>query len=564
MSDGALTVSDMFDLAEGGSIRLETGTSVGAAQTTNKGTITAIGQTAFTGLLANEGTFNMASVTGSAAPAAATFGGLVTNSGTLNGNGVLLFSGGLVNSGTLDLTGNASATDRVSIGGVGLSGNGDLKFDIDLSTENGLTDQITMATGAFITGEVSLSFNLLGDGIVGQTSELVLIDVADGDPGDFTLAPGSIADPRGFLIYDVALNSTGDVVVQDGLNPAFAGVAGNVVLTQSLIGSIVNRPTSPFVAGLAYEDEEPCGAGVWGRVTGGSANSSGTVNQEDGRSDNGTITASYAGVQLGGDYACFNGAINGWDLAVGGIFGINAGSTSQPVFAIDTDTSTGLSTNQVASTSVDFDQIYAGMYVTAVNGPVAVDLQYRVEGTDFSADNSSVGLTNATFSSEATTLSGAVSYFYPIAETDLTFVPTVGFAYTQVSTGGINFDGFGSLAVQDFDSQVGFAGATIAKSSFGDDGVSATRQFLSATIYSDFADDPLSTFTPSDGSGARNLISQNLGTYGELSVGLNYVRILQPNELGSVKQFSASVRADARYSDRLESYGVTGQVRFQF
>jgi hypothetical protein len=564
MSDGALTVADMFDLAERSSIRLETDTSVAAAQTTNKGTITAIGQTAFTGLLANQGTFNMSSVTGSTTPASATFGGLVTNSGTLNGDGVLLFSGGLVNSGTLDLTGNAATTDRVTIGGVGLSGSGDLKFDIDLSTENGSTDQIIMATGAFITGEVSLSFNVLGDGIVGQATELVLIAVADSDPGDFTLAPGNIVDPRGFLLYDVALNSTGDIVVVEGLNPAFAGVAGNVVLTQSLIGSIVNRPTSPFVAGLAYEDEDPCGAGVWGRATGGSADSSGTVTQEDGRSDNGTINASYAGVQLGGDYACFNGAINGWDLAVGGIFGINAGSTSQPVFAIDPETNTGLSTDQVGSTSVDFDQIYAGLYVTAVNGPIAVDLQYRVEGTDFSANNAAIGLTSATFKSEATTLSGAVSYFYPIADTDLTLVPTVGFAYTQVSTSGINFDGFGSLQVQDFDSQIGFAGATLAKSSFGDDGVSATRQFLSATIYSDFAVDPSSIFSPSDGSGARNLISQNLGTYGELSVGVNYVRILQPNELGSVKQISASVRADARFSDRLESYGVTPQIRFQF
>jgi hypothetical protein len=175
-----------------------------------------------------------------------------------------------------------------------------------------------------------------------------------------------------------------------------------------------------------------------------------------------------------------------------------------------------------------------------------------------------LGLNDAEFSSEASTLSGAASYFYSIPETDLSFVPTVGFAYTQVETGPISFANLGDLDVKDFDSSVLFAGGTLARSEFGEDGVSATRQFFSATLYSDLASDPTSIFSPADGSDDVELVSQNLGTYGELSTGINYVRILQPNELGNVKQISASARADVRYSNQLESYGITGQVRFQF
>jgi hypothetical protein len=52
--------------------------------------------------------------------------------------------------------------------------------------------------------------------------------------------------------------------------------------------------------------------------------------------------------------------------------------------------------------------------------------------------------------------------------------------------------------------------------------------------------------------------------YSELSVGVNYVRVLQEDEFGAVKQFSANARADFRVSERLKSWGITAQARFQF
>lgn len=567
LASGDLEIGSTFDLDRNTTFELTTGTTLTATETTNAGTFTARDITAIDGAFTNTGTLNITNLSAGSGPlvlnapatppAGTTFNGQVTNSGTINGTGTLTFAGGLDNNdGVLDLTGNGATTDNVIIGGTGLTGDGTLRFDIDLAAGGATADLVTMSPGAFVTGEVSLDFNVLGE-VDAQGLSLVLVDIADNDPGNFTIAPNEIVDPRGILSYSVELGEDGNIVIEDGLNSGLSGLAGNIVLTQSLIGSIVNRPTSPFVTGLAFEDEDPCGYGGWSRATGGYADATGSVTQEGRAAITGTVTATYGGIQVGGDYACFNGAVNGWDLAVGGIMGVNTGSTTQPVFALD-------QTTQISTTNVDFNQLYAGAYATAVNGPIAVDLQYRLETTDFSASNSTLGLNGSEFSSDASTISGAASYFYSIPDTDFSIVPTAGFAYTQVKTGPINFENLGDLDVEDFDSKVLFAGGTIARSTFGDDGVSATRQFVSATVYTDLASDPTSIFSPADGSPDVTLSSQNLGTYGEISGGINMVRILQPNELGNVKQISASVRADARYGDQLESYGVTGQVRFQF
>jgi len=442
---------------------------------------------------------------------------------------------------------------------------------VDLRDSEGAADQVTLTGGAVLTGDVTLQFNVLGSG--GQQAEdIVLIDTTASDPGDFNIIADEILDPSGILTYSVARNAAGDVVIEDGLNPGIAGLAGNIVLTQSLIGSVVNRPSSPFVTSLAYEDPDACGAGMWGRGIGGGASSQGEVTQDgaDGRAFDGRISASFAGIQLGGDFACFNGAAGGWDLAFGAIGGVNTGQTTQPVFAIDVASETNLSALQTGTTDVDFAQFYGGVYATAVQGPWALDLQYRVERTDFTATNTGLnglpglGLDNTGFTSRAHTLSGAASYFHTLRDANMTFVPTAGFAFSQIETDPITFTDRGVVRIDDFDSKIGFVGASLARSSFGDDGVSAWRQFLSGTIYNDFADGPTSTFTPVDNSGDRGLTSENLGMYTEISFGVNYVRILQENEWGAIKQWSGNARADVRLSDRLKSWGMTVQARYQF
>ncbi|RNF34465.1 hypothetical protein [Paracoccus methylarcula] len=60
------------------------------------------------------------------------------------------------------------------------------------------------------------------------------------------------------------------------------------------------------------------------------------------------------------------------------------------------------------------------------------------------------------------------------------------------------------------------------------------------------------------------MTTDHLGTYGEVSLGANYVKVLQPGPGLRPRQFSASARLDARTGDGLESVGLTGQLRLQF
>ena len=580
IASGFAQISGDLSLANDVTTTLVDGTSLSGSTITNAGTLQSTGTVSFAGDFANSGTLtangaqnftgDFNNTGGITSDGDLSFGGIFTNSGTFAASGTLAFAGGLRNTTLLNLV-NDNPTDQVTVGGAGLSGGGTLQFDVDLSDEVGAADRLTLDPGAFITGDVTLRFNVLGSGAQ-QPTDLVLIDVAAGDPGNFTITADEIIDPSGILTYSVTRNAAGDVVIEDALTPGIAGLAGNIVLTQSLIGSVVNRPSSPFVTSLAYDDENPCGSGVWARGIGGGATSVGQVS-EDGASGgafDGRISATFAGFQLGGDYACFNGAVKGWDLAFGAIGGMNVGQTTQPVFAIDLEVEGNLSDIQTSTTTVDFSQFYTGLYATAVRGAWAVDLQYRMEFTDFTATNTGagglpgLGLDETNFSSSATTLSGAASYVYNVPDTNMAFVPTAGFAFTQVSTDEIDFTSRGTVVIDDFDSRIGFVGGTLAISNFGDDGVSAYREFVSATIYNDFADGPRSTFSPVDESGDRGLRTENLGLYGEVSVGVNYVKVLQENEFGAVKQLSANARADLRISERLKSWGITAQARYQF
>ncbi len=510
----------------------------------------------------------------------ATFGdgsmveGAFRNTGLIIGSGSLTFGDGLRGGGRVNLARNATTGDEVNIGGA--LGAQTFNLDIDLSGTVGTADQIVMSAGSFVTGDVVLNFNVLGAGGE-QVDDVVVLDAANGQGTIDAIANGlpdatDLTLTDGIIVYGLTQNDDGDLVVFDALDQGISSIAGTIVLAQSLIGSVINRPSSPFVSGLAFEDENPCGAGIWARAIGGSADATGQIEQINGTTEpfDSSISADYYGVQIGGDYACFNGFYDGWDLAFGAIGGVNIGTSNQPIFAPDTSQDSGLSDVQTSVTDVDFTQAYGGVYVAAVRDRLAVDLQYRIEKTDYTATNvsasggASLGLEDETFSSEGQTLSGAVSYSIPVKDTDLTFVPTVGFAYSKISTDPINFVGRGVVQIDDFDSQIGFVGGTLTRTKVGADGVSALTQFGTLTVYNDFAENPTSTFTRADNGDVTEISSENLGTYGEISAGLNYVKILQPGEFGAVKQFNASVRGDIRVSDRLESWGLTAQARFQF
>ena len=140
---------------------------------------------------------------------------------------------------------------------------------------------------------------------------------------------------------------------------------------------------------------------------------------------------------------------------------------------------------------------------------------------------------------------------------------SAGFSISKNETDDVVLGSGGTLTFEDGDSQIGFLSASIANTVIRPDEISLLSYFGTATLYNDFADDRTSFFT-SGASAPRELAIENLGAYGELSLGVNYLTLLSPGQAGNARQLNASVRVDARFSSDIESYGITGQLRLQF
>ncbi|WP_139221650.1 hypothetical protein [Paracoccus halophilus] len=495
--------------------------------------------------------------------------GDLLNNGSVNvdGRGVAV-SGRLTNDGVINLEDNL-AGDTLRVGG--LDGSGEYRLDIDVAARS--TDRIVINGGA-ATGLYALELNFVDENaVLASDNRLTLMDVDEAFRAEnsFDFSHSDLPSISERIVYSVEqLGRGGDVVLVSQTNPAIGALFGNVALTQSLIGSVINRPTSPFVTALAYEDEQkPCGVGSWGRVTGGHATADGSTSNGISRVSS-EITADYYGMQVGTDLACFDDRFGGWDMAFGVLGGINRGDTNQPVYAIDPNNSRSLSGTLTSYNSTDFEQRYVGVYATATRGAFQADLQYRIEKTDFTIENNPVagraglGLSETDFSSDAWTLSGSVSYGVLIGESGWAVVPTLGFAWSEMSTDSIAFDDGYRVIFDDSSRKIGFVGATLAKTFVQQSENSALSTFVTGTWYKDFADPTISVFRRDNDAEftPQRLESENLGSYGEISIGANWIKVLGPKSRG--RQLSAGARIDARYGDRLDSVGVSGQLRWQF
>ena len=502
---------------------------------------------------------------------AGTLAGDVTNDGTVNALGNQgTITGALLNNGTVSLATDGHVGSVLQLGG--LSGTGTYVLDLDLDAMT--ADRIVVQGGA-TTGQINLAFSFAGSGAgtqPGQRITLLDVDQSFGSANDFRYAYDLTDLPSGRLVYSVEqAGSFGNLELVGQTSPGIGALFGNVTLIQSLIGSVVNRPTSPFVTGLAYEDREnPCGTGAWGRMMGGHATASGATDNGVSNIES-TIHAHYYGMQVGGDLACSDDRFGGWNMAFGVIGGVNQGDTSQPVHAIDPDNSQAVTDRIISTTSADFTQAYGGVYATATRGRFQADLQYRYETTDFTIRNRAIpgaggdlGLDDTDFGSTAHTVSGSVGYAIPVGKAGWAVVPTAGFAWSRLSTDSILFDEDYRLSFDDSERRIGFVGTTVARTFVQPARNEALYAFATGTYYKDFADSTVSVFsndTDPDFAPQR-LVSDHLGSYGELSFGANYIKVL--SETGRGRQFSTSARIDARFGGGLDSVGVTGQLRWQF
>lgn len=198
-------------------------------------------------------------------------------------------------------------------------------------------------------------------------------------------------------------------------------------------------------------------------------------------------------------------------------------------------------------------------------------MQLRYEQTDFDISERAVtgalGVANQSFDSTGYTISASLSYIVPVNEDlGLSFVPTTGFAYSSMDTDDIQLTGGptpGRIEIDDTEMKIGFVGATLSRAQLLPGGDKALNYFLTGTVYHDFGDDNEARFVPLAGM-PQSSSSDNIGTYGEISVGASFVQLLEPGMFGSGRQFNASIRLDGRFSDDLDGYGITAQARVQF
>jgi hypothetical protein len=58
--------------------------------------------------------------------------------------------------------------------------------------------------------------------------------------------------------------------------------------------------------------------------------------------------------------------------------------------------------------------------------------------------------------------------------------------------------------------------------------------------------------------------TENLGTFGEVSAGVNYIKILEGGSAGNPRELTATLRGDFKFSDQLLAGGLTASLRLQF
>ena len=152
----------------------------------------------------------------------------------------------------------------------------------------------------------------------------------------------------------------------------------------------------------------------------------------------------------------------------------------------------------------------------------------------------------------------------------LAFVGTAGFSYSDFETDTVTITGTDAgggattsvLALDDSTIELGFVSGTLSKSRVLPDEISAINYFGTFTYYNDFASEP--TAVLEEAGTTANLQLSNLGSYGEISLGVNYIRLLNTGSDGKARQLSAAARVDYRSGSNVDSYGITGQVRIQF
>ncbi|MCV0395821.1 MAG: autotransporter-associated beta strand repeat-containing protein [Rhizobiaceae bacterium] len=485
-----------------------------------------------------------------------TIGGAVAvNGGTLQMLGATNNFGSLsVGAGaTFSMSGNGSATDVLNIAtDLTLDGGSTVIFDVDLSDAVGLSDRIL--AGGTANGGGNVVFNFVDPNLGIQEDDTLVIRADTANNLNFDPANVSGLPTSGIVLYSFQQRGNGDWVLTSNVNiPAVAGIATSISSTQSLIGTVVNRPSVSFVGSIAQAEDNHCSGAFWMRGVSGVADSS-IDSTSRGVTETSDTSLYYGGAQGALDFGCLQ--IGGDDLSIN--VGINGGYNFGRASQDQISPTTGIR----VQSDIDFDARFAGVYAVVTKGNFFAELQGRYDQTNYTIHSPTLGISGREVDSDRYTVSGSASYGFTVGEYGIR--PEVGFSYSETQTTPLTL-GTGRLEFDDVTTFIGLAGVTVSRVFVLPDEVSFVRPFISGTVYHDFGDDPTSRFFDGVGPGVVPVenVTDNLGTFGEVSLGATYGRILADDN-GPAKEMILSIRGDARFSKDVTSYGVTGQLRLQF
>ncbi|WP_375455691.1 autotransporter domain-containing protein [uncultured Methylobacterium sp.] len=332
--------------------------------------------------------------------------------------------------------------------------------------------------------------------------------------------------------------------------------------------------TSGFIGSPANPSENLQGGGVWARGIGGTfdtrtpgaygLNPSVFNASPQNNPCNVRTFQDYAGFQTGADISRLN--ING--------FNIHGGVTM------------GYTESSVRSDSAfraDFQTPFVGLYGAVTKGSFFADGQVRWDFFQGILNDATNTLTNQRLDARSLSITGNVGYQFGLS--DGWFVePSAGAVYAEAKVdrfqnGGEflvatspSFSAPSSVKIQDFDSILARASVRIGKNVIVDG--YALQPFFTASVINEFAGPVRSNLTTDFGGlgsalagPAGNAIlspldttirlsTYRIGTYGQFSAGIAG-QILNTGWLGYV-------RGDYRTGDRVEGWGISGGLRYQF
>ncbi|MFN4100586.1 MAG: hypothetical protein ACK4GT_12490, partial [Pararhodobacter sp.] len=472
---------------------------------------------------------------------------------TIDSDVVGFWNGDLGNpsGGILDLRTGAIG-DQLTVNG-NISGATLVLMDVDMVTRVSADPSVgTLDVDGTLAGDLTIQVNLLGPDRL-QSNPITLISSQGFEEGFNLGTLQGVPLENEVIIYRLR-SAEGNITLSSGINPALGGVAAAFDSVQNLLGAVINRPSGAYTTGAGFESANNCRTGTWARVVGGraSAESLSFNNADFDSVSRGRIR--FSGIQGGIDFGCLDSAQE-WDVTAGLLFGRNTGSITQR-------------SDFTLPTTGDFDQLFAGVYVAATRGNWGIELQARSERGDFEFSNRAFGLADSRVSTRNATLSGRLAYRSTLSVDDTTAVyltPTVGFSVSRSQAGALTFElprGGGSATLQSLGhtSRLAYIGVDLTRTRLLSE-TSALTLFTTATAYRDFSAERRSEFTLPGGTDV--LRTQNMGTYGEVGLGLNYVRLFG-GSAGPLQQMDVGLRADYRFSSRLRSPNITAQVRLTF